>query len=64
MKKRISWCDQEGRLGLKKDLVQDVSIKTNSLELDITRTLGNSEGAVLALAFLNESQQCFNKCVH
>ena len=64
VKKRSSWCDQGGRLGLKKDLVQDVSIKASSLKLEIRRTLGNSEGGVLALAFLNESQQCFNEFVN
>ena len=64
VKKRSSWCDQGGRLGLKKDLVQDVSTKASSLKLEIRRTLGNSKGAELALAFLNESQQCFNEFVN
>ena len=64
VKKRSSWCDQGGRLGLKKDLVQDVSTKASSLKLEIRRTLGNSKGAELALAYLNESHQCFNEFVN
>ena len=64
VRKRSSWYDQGGWLGLKKDLVQDVSTKENSLRLEITRTLDNSEGTVLALDILNESQQCFNDFVN
>ena len=55
VKKRSSWCHQGGQFGLKRDLVHDISTKVSSLKLEIRRTLGNSEGAVLDLDFLNES---------
>jgi hypothetical protein len=59
VKKREFWVSMGGRHGLKKSLSKDVEGQVKSIRKLIRGTLHNSEGASLAILFLEKTLECW-----